>query len=68
MFAFRISCQKSLSPTECSIDVYTLPRVKQLASVKLLYSTKSLAQCSVMTLSGGVVGEGGSRGRGHMYI
>ena len=34
---------------EIRIGIYTLPRIKQAASGKLLYSTGSSAQCSVMT-------------------
>ena len=39
---------------------YILPCVKQIASGKLLYSTGSSAQCSVMTRRGGI--EGGREG------
>ena len=34
---------------EMKIDIYTLSCVKLIASGKLLYSTRSSAQCSVMT-------------------
>ena len=34
---------------EMRIDIYTLPCVKQIVSGKLLSSTRSSAQCSVMT-------------------
>ena len=34
---------------EMRIDVYTLPCIKQIVSGKLLCSTRSSAQCSVMT-------------------
>ena len=34
---------------EISIDIYTLPCVKQKAGGTLLYSKRGLAQCSVMT-------------------
>ena len=34
---------------EIRIDIHTLPCVKQIASWKLLCSTGSSAQCSVMT-------------------
>ena len=34
---------------ECSIDIYTLSCVNQIASEKLLYNTGSSALCSVMT-------------------
>ena len=33
--------------------MYPLPHIEQTASVKLLYSTGSSAQCSVMTWRGG---------------
>ena len=42
---------------ESSVDVHTLPRVKEIASGKLLYSTGSSAQCCVMTLLGGIRGQ-----------
>ena len=48
---------------ESSIDVYTLPCVKQRAGGKLLHDTGSPAWRSVTTR-----GAGGSRGRGHMNI
>ena len=50
------------------IDIHTVPCVKQIASVKLLYSTGSSVWYSVM--SSGIGGGGceeGSRGRGYMY-
>ena len=34
---------------ESSIDIYTLPCVKQIATGKLLYHTGSPGWCSVMT-------------------
>ena len=34
---------------DSSTDIYTLPCVKQIVSGKLLSSTRSSAQCSVMT-------------------
>ena len=34
---------------ESSIDIYTLPCVKQIANEKLLYKTGSLVQGSVIT-------------------
>ena len=34
---------------ESSIDIYTLPCVKQIVSEKLLYNTGSLGQGSVIT-------------------
>ena len=43
---------------ESSIDIYILPSIKQTASGKLLYSTGSSAQCSVMTKMGGMRGGG----------
>ena len=54
---------------EIRFDIITLPRVKQIASGNLLYSTGSSARCSVVTEMGGVEGwwEGGPRGRGYMY-
>ena len=45
---------------EAETHIYTLPCVKQIASGKLLYSTGSSAQCSVMTQRGGE-GDGGGR-------
>ena len=36
------------------IDIYTLPCIKQIACGKLLYTTGSWAQCSVMTQQGGM--------------
>ena len=49
---------------ESSIDIYTLPCVKQMAGEKLPINTGSPGWCSVMT-KGSRVGEveGGSRGR-----
>ena len=35
------------------MDIYTLPCVKQIASGKLLYNTRSSACCSVLTQKGG---------------
>ena len=50
---------------ESSVDIYTLPCVKQTASGKRPYSTElSLALCD--DLEGWQVG-GSSRGRGHVY-
>ena len=34
---------------EIEVDIYILPRVKHTASGKLLYGTRSSAQCSAMT-------------------
>ena len=48
---------------EGSVDIYTLPCVKHTASGKLLHSTRSSAQCSVMTLRGGIGGRGGKHKR-----
>ena len=39
-----------------SIDIYTPPCVKWMASGKLLYSAGSSAQCSVMAWRGGMGG------------
>ena len=39
---------------ESSIDIYTLPCVKQIAGEKLLYNTESPAWHSVMTWRGGM--------------
>ena len=41
------------------ISIYILPCVKQIARGKLLYSTGSSAQCSVMTQRGGMQEQGG---------
>ena len=38
---------------ESSIDIYTLPHVKQRAGEKLLYNTRSPVWCSVKTLGWG---------------
>jgi len=47
---------------EIGIDIYTLPRIKQIASGNLLYSTGSSAKRSMMTKMGGVeVGKGYKR-------
>ena len=47
------------------IYIHTQPCVKLIASGKLLYSTGSSAQCSVITQRGGLGGWGrGSRGKG----
>ena len=60
--------KERMEQIERSIDMDTLPCVKQRATGKLLYSTESSARCSVMTQKGGMRGhEGGSRGRGYMY-
>ena len=45
---------------EISIDIFTLPCVKYIASGKQLCSTGSSAQCSVMTWRGVGCGGGGS--------
>ncbi|SBO33677.1 hypothetical protein ANAPC2_01422 [Anaplasma phagocytophilum] len=52
-----------------TIDIYTLPCVKQIASGKLLYSTGCSAQYWLCgDLEGRVGGKGGPRGRGCMYM
>ena len=51
-----------------STDIYTLPRVKQLASGKLLYNTGSPAWCSVMTQRDGVQGREDRLKREGRYI
>ena len=43
---------------EGSIDLYTLPSVKQTASGNVLRSRRSSAWCSVMTERGGMCGGG----------
>ena len=43
-------------------DLYTLPCVKSVAHVKLLYNTECSARCCVMTRRGGV-GKAGMGGR-----
>ena len=65
-FYFPIHKVRKASPH--STDIYTVSCVKQLVSGKLLYNTRNLAQCSVMTQRGGTgqgqgEEEGGSRGR-----
>lgn len=40
---------------ESSIDIYTLPCVKQIAGEKLLYNIGSPVSCSVMTWKGDMV-------------
>ena len=52
---------------EIRTDVYTLPCVKQIASRKVLYSTGSSVQCSVMTWRGRM-GVGRSLKREWIYI
>ena len=50
---------------EIQIDMYTLLCVKEIAAGKLLYSTESSAQCSVITERGRMKGwDGGSRSGG----
>ena len=44
---------KSGTNRESSIDIYTLPCVKQIADEKLLFNTGSQAWCSVKTLGWG---------------
>jgi len=57
---------------ESGVETYTLPRVKQIASEKLLDKPGSSARCSVMTQRSRMVGERGGRevqvGRRYMYI
>ena len=48
--------RESKTIAENSIDIYTLPRVEQIASGKVLFSTGSSARCSVMTYRGVVEG------------
>ena len=54
---------------ESSIEIYTLPSIKQVASGKLLYNTGSSARYSVMTQWGGM-GVGGMKAQvgGNIYI
>ena len=54
---------------ESSVETYTLPYVKQMASGNLLCDTGSSTQCSGQSRGVGWGGkwEGGSGGRGHMY-
>ena len=53
---------------EIGIDIYTLPRVEQIAGGNLLQSAGSLVQSPVVTYVGGMGRgwEGGLRGRGYM--
>ena len=54
---------------EIQIDMYTLPCVNEIAAGKLLYSTESSAQCSVITERGRVKGwDGESRSGGWAVI
>ena len=54
---------------EIGIDMYSLPCVKQTASGKLLDSTGSSVQCSVMTWGmGWESGVGGKSKREGMYV
>ena len=46
--------ERSWVKIKSSIDIYTLPCLKYIASRKLLYSTGSSAWCSVMTWRGGM--------------
>ena len=43
-----------MGQTESSIDIYTLPCVKQIATGKLLYNTGNSVQGSVMTYRAGM--------------
>ena len=52
---------------EISTDIYTLPRVKQIASGTLLRNTGSSAWCSAMTWRGGM-GVGGRSKTEEMYV
>ena len=67
------SCPTLRDPMDCSLPGSSLhgifqARVKQIPSKKLLHSTGSSAQHSVMTWSGGVEGwEGGPRGKRYMH-
>lgn len=47
---------KSGTNRESSIDIYTLPCVKQIADEKLLFNTGSQAWCSVMMQTNGTGG------------
>ena len=53
---------------ECSIDIYTLPGVKQIASGNVLFSPGSSAQCFLMTFRGGVGWMGGSLEGGDIWL
>ena len=56
---------------EIGIDMYTLPRIEQIASGDLLQSTGSLVQSPVVTCVGGMGGEVGGRLKRegiHVYI
>ena len=67
--AKQLRGKEKVGRTESSIDIYTLPCVKQMASGKLLYSIGSSAQCSVTTYRDKMgVGDGNeAKGRGYMY-
>ena len=54
--AKQLRGKEKVGRTESSIDIYTLPCVKQMASGKLLYSIGSSAQCSVTTYRVGIGG------------
>ena len=59
--------EKSGTNRECSINIYTLSCIKQIAGEKLLFNTGSPARCSVMTQRGGMgVGKEDSRRRGYI--
>lgn len=48
---------------EIGIDISTLPCLKSMPGGKLLYSTRSLAWCSVMTKCGRIGGGVGERSK-----
>ena len=57
-----------LGRSESSIDIYTLPNVKQLAGGKQQHSTGRSARCFVMmTYRGGIGRMGGRLPRGRGY-
>ena len=62
-----IQLRGKLGRTESSIDIYTLPCVKEMASGKLLYSMGSSAQCSVTTYRVGIGVGGRLKRRVYMY-
>ena len=53
---------------EIRLDIHTVPCIRQMASGKLLYSTESLAQCSVVTYRGDMVWGRGRSKREGIYI
>ena len=52
---------------ESSVEAYTLPYVKWIASGNLMYDSRSSNRGSVTTSRGGMEWEGDSRGRGSVY-